>query len=251
MAYSAVWHTQVEDRPGQRSLDWQCHAGTPPPASSLLYRHAHFWERSRCSAKTRLTATSLWGWRTDTANRLPLSLARSFLNPGQIVQANVMAFKIPWTRENRIGLWGDNFQLRKDLLAVSTSEPVKSSFEFVLTPRSRVPTHPRTYPREAPIRTLRHSRITSQCSWAAEAASAVAARAPPRVNRSWQVIAEVNGCLVMHMPNANQSGDSLFYGGGARWTLLASHRFSPFAQFMFGRQKSHAGNRQSASYVSS
>ena len=30
---------------------------------------------------------------------------------------------------------------------------------------------------------------------------------------------------------------SLFYGGGFRWTPMASRRFSPFAQFIFGGRK--------------
>ena len=33
------------------------------------------------------------------------------------------------------------------------------------------------------------------------------------------------------------SADSLFYGGGVRWTPLAAHRFSPFAQILFGGRK--------------
>jgi hypothetical protein len=52
-----------------------------------------------------------------------------------------------------------------------------------------------------------------------------------------QVITEVSGCLIMGMPSANQSGDSLFYGGGVRWTPMAAHRFSPFLQVMFGGKK--------------
>lgn len=51
------------------------------------------------------------------------------------------------------------------------------------------------------------------------------------------MVAELSGCLIMHMPAANQSGDSLFYGGGARWTPLASHRISPYAQLLVGGAK--------------
>ena len=58
-----------------------------------------------------------------------------------------------------------------------------------------------------------------------------------RVNPKLQVITEVSGCLVMHMPQSNYSADSLFYGGGIRWTPMANRRFSPFAQFMFGGRK--------------
>jgi hypothetical protein len=41
----------------------------------------------------------------------------------------------------------------------------------------------------------------------------------------------------MHQPAYNISGDSLFYGGGFRYAPFASHRFSPFGQFMFGGRK--------------
>jgi hypothetical protein len=41
----------------------------------------------------------------------------------------------------------------------------------------------------------------------------------------------------MNMPHSNYSADSLFYGGGFRWTPMAAKRFSPFAQFLFGGRK--------------
>ena len=41
----------------------------------------------------------------------------------------------------------------------------------------------------------------------------------------------------MGMPAYNQSGDSLFYGAGVRWTPLASHRWSPFTEVLFGGRK--------------
>jgi hypothetical protein len=41
----------------------------------------------------------------------------------------------------------------------------------------------------------------------------------------------------MHQYAYNVSADSLFYGGGFRWTPRAARRFSPFGQFMFGGRK--------------
>ena len=58
-----------------------------------------------------------------------------------------------------------------------------------------------------------------------------------RINPNLQVIAEVSGYLIMHQPQYNYSADSLFYGGGFRWTPMAARRFSPFGQFMFGGRK--------------
>jgi hypothetical protein len=58
-----------------------------------------------------------------------------------------------------------------------------------------------------------------------------------RVSPTMQVITEVSGCLIMHQYPYNVSADSLFYGGGIRWTPMAARRFSPFTQFMFGGRK--------------
>src|SRR6266566_9934863 len=54
---------------------------------------------------------------------------------------------------------------------------------------------------------------------------------------SLQIVVEVNGCLVMAFPKYNESGDSLFYGAGPRWTPRASHRLSPYMEFLFGGRK--------------
>lgn len=41
----------------------------------------------------------------------------------------------------------------------------------------------------------------------------------------------------MGMPAYNESGDSLFFGSGLRWTPLATHRLSPFVEVLFGGRK--------------
>lgn len=58
-----------------------------------------------------------------------------------------------------------------------------------------------------------------------------------RINPQLQVIALVDGCLIMHQPAYNISGDSLFYGGGVRRTPPASHRWSPYTQVVFGGRR--------------
>ena len=58
-----------------------------------------------------------------------------------------------------------------------------------------------------------------------------------RISPKFQVVAEVNGCLIMHQPAYNMSADSLSYSGGIRWTPLAAHRFSPYMQLKFGGRK--------------
>ena len=57
-----------------------------------------------------------------------------------------------------------------------------------------------------------------------------------RINPALQVVAEVNGCLVINMPK-NQSGDSTMFAAGPRWTPRATRRISPFAELMFGGRR--------------
>jgi hypothetical protein len=171
------------------------------------------------------------GLENRTANRTFLILARSFLNPGRSF-ANLMAFQVPWHRETRIGLFGQNFQIRKELLA-NNKKTGERPFEYVHAENGNNET--RSYPKEAPIELTAfpvfetflgsHSCIGGGGSGAA------------RINTQFQVVAEVSGCLIMHMPQSNQSGDSLFYGGGLRWTPRAASRVSPYLQVMFGGKK--------------
>ena len=231
MAYSAVWHTQWKIGPMSEASIGNVMLHASPGFITLT--DTPTLGAVEMMGEDALDRYLIMGLENHTANRPLLSLVRSFLNPGRSF-ANVMAFKIPWTRENRIGLWGDNFELRKELLA-DYKRTGEKAFEF--TPRSVFETStetPRTYPREAPIELTAFPYYQSiggkSCVGGGGSGAA-------RVNSSWQVIAEVSGCLIMGMPAANQSGDSLFYGGGARWTPLAAHRFSPFVEVMFGGTK--------------
>jgi hypothetical protein len=176
----------------------------------------------------------LMGLENRTANRTLISLARSFLNPGRAF-ANVMAFKVPWHRDTRIGIWGENYKLRQELIA-EYKRTGEKPFEFVSRKSLAASTEsPRTYPLEAPMELTAfpyYETFLGGGSCVGGGGSGAA-----RVNPSWQVVAQVSGCLIMHMPQSNQSGDSLFYGGGARWTPHAAHRISPYAEFLFGGRK--------------
>ena len=232
MAYSAVWHTLWKIGPiSEASLgNVMLHASpgfitlTDTPTLGTV---AMIGE----DAADRYL---LMGLENRTANRPLISLARSFLNPGRAF-ANVMAFKVPWHRDTRIGIWGANYKLRQDLLA-EYKRTGEKPFEFVSRKSLEASTEsPRTYPLEGPIELTAFPYYETflgggSCVGGGGSGSA-------RVNPSWQVIAEVSGCLIMHMPQSNQSGDSLFYGGGARWTPHAAHRISPYAEFLFGGRK--------------
>jgi len=158
-------------------------------------------------------------------------LARSFLNPGRSF-ANMMAFRVPRHRENRIGLFGRNFLIQKELLG-DYRKTGEKAFEYVRP--AQTGTGPRALPKEATIELTAFPLFETflgggSCIGGGSSGAA-------RMNPQLQVVAEVRGCLIMLMPAANQSGDSLFYGGGLRWTPRAAHRFSPYLQIMFGGKK--------------
>jgi len=227
MAYSAVWHTQWKIGPASEASlgNVMLHASpgfitltdTPTLGTVAMF------------AEDTADRYLLMGLENRTANRGLIMLARSFLNPGRTF-ANMMAFQVPWHRETRMGLFGENFKTRQKLLAeykVTGQRP----FEYVrLEPKSPE----RTLPKEAPIELTAfplyeyvagHNCIGGGGSGAA------------RINPHFQVIAEVSGCLIMNMSSSNQSADSLFYGGGVRWTPRASRPFSPYMQVTFGGNK--------------
>jgi hypothetical protein len=232
LAYSAVWHTQWKIGPISEASIGNVMLHASPGFITLT--DTPTLGTVEMIAEDAADRYLIMGLENHTANRPLLALVRSFLNPGRSF-ANVMAFKIPWTRENRMGLWGDNFQLRKELLA-DYKRTGEKPFEFTprmpLEPSGQSP-HPR--PLEASIELTAFPYFESFLGGGTCVGGGGSGAA--RVNPSWQVITEVSGCLIMHMLEMNQSGDSLFYGGGARWTPHAAHRFSPFAQFMFGGRK--------------
>ena len=122
--------------------------------------------------------------------------------------ANMMAFRVPWHRENRIGLFGRNFLIRRS--SANSETTGERAFEYVRPANTE--TRPRVLPKEAAIELSAFPLFETflrggSCIGGGGSGAA-------RVNPHLQVIAEVSGCLIMHMPTANQSGDSLFYGGG-------------------------------------
>jgi hypothetical protein len=86
------------------------------------------------------------GLENRTSNRILLVLTRSFLNPSRTV-ANLMAFKEPWYRQTRIGLFRENYLLRNHVLKEHGGGRPKP-FEFV---RNTSDEDKRQFPLETPI----------------------------------------------------------------------------------------------------
>jgi hypothetical protein len=176
----------------------------------------------------------LRGLENRTNNRTLIILSRSFLNPSRTF-ANLMAFRVPWARDTRLNLFRANYELRKRLLEDYRNGQGPKPFQFVRNSEASGIELKRNYPREAPIELTAfpyYERFLDGRNCVGGGGSGAA-----RVNAHLQVITEVSGCLIMGMPQSNYSADSLFYGGGARWTPAAAHRVSPYAQFMFGGRK--------------
>jgi hypothetical protein len=148
----------------------------------------------------------------------------------------MMAFRPPWVRDTRLNLFGANYEVRKTLLEDYKNGLGEKPFVYVKDawkPAGVEFTHPR--PKEADIELAAFSYYESFLGGGSCIGGGGSGAA--RVNPQLQVITEVSGCLIMHQPSYNISGDSLFYGGGFRYTPLAAHRFSPFGQFQFGGRK--------------
>jgi len=228
LAYSAVWHTQWKIGPASEASIGNVMLHASPGFITLA--DTPTLGTVEMIGEDAADRYLIMGLENRTTNRVLIALTRSFLNPGRSF-ANVMAFKMPWRREDRIGLGGEEYRVRKELVAEYKAGGEKP-FEYVRLPQ---PEDDREYPKEADIELTAFPVYETfpghggSCVGGGSGAS--------RVNPSLQLVGEVSGCLIMHMPAANQSADSLFYGGGLRWTPLADHRISPFVQVMFGGEK--------------
>ncbi len=233
MAYSAVWHTQWKIGP----LSEDSIANVMLHASPGFITLVDTPTLGFCTmlAEDAADRYLIMGLENRTNNRAMIILARSFLNPGRTF-ANIMAFHPPWVRDTRLNLFGDNYEIRKQLLEDYRNGDGEKPFQFVKNewmPAGVEFNHP--HPKEADIELAAfpyYETFLGGGSCIGGGGSGAA-----RVNPSLQVVTEVSGCLIMHMPQYNISADSIFYGGGLRWTPLAAHRFSPYTQFMFGGRK--------------
>jgi hypothetical protein len=233
MAYSAVWHTQWKIGP----LSEDSIANVMLHASPGFITLVDTPTLGFCTmlAEDAADRYLIMGLENRTTNRAVIILARSFLNPGRTF-ANIMAFRAPWVRDTRLNLFGTNYEIRKQLMEDYRDGSGEKPFQF--TKNAWMPagvefSHPR--PKEADIELTAFPYYESFLGGGSCIGGGGSGAA--RVNPKLQVITEVSGCLIMNMPQSNISADSIFYGGGLRWTPMAAHRFSPFGQFQFGGRK--------------
>ena len=233
MAYSAVWHTQWKIGP----LSEDSIANVMLHASPGFITLVDTPTLGFCTmlAEDAADRYLIMGLENRTNNRAIIILARSFLNPGRTF-ANMMAFRAPWVRDTRLNLFRENYKIRKQLFDDYRHGGGDKPFQFVKSPWAEPGIEfTRTHPKEADIELTAfpyYETFLGGGSCIGGGGSGAA-----RINPKFQVITEVSGCLITNMRQSNVSADSLFYGGGFRWTPMAAHRFSPYTQFMFGGRK--------------
>ncbi|MGA7409517.1 MAG: hypothetical protein WBW33_03465, partial [Bryobacteraceae bacterium] len=170
------------------------------------------------------------GLENRSTNGTLIILARTFLNPGRSF-ANVMAFKKPWYRATRMGLENDyDFLIRRELVADYKAGVGPKLFEFVKRPE--VSPHS-----ESNVAAIELAAYANYERFSGRNCMGGGGSGAARINTAWQIVTEVNGCLIMGFPVSTESGDSLFYGGGPRWTPRASHKVSPYLEFLVGGRK--------------
>jgi len=233
MAYGAIWHTQWKIGPASEASIGNVMLHASPGFITLVDTPTLGF----CTmlAEDAADRYLIMGLENRTTNRAVIILARSFLNPGRTF-ANMMAFRPPWVRETRLNLFGDNYEIRKMLVEEYKNGEGEKPFVFVKDawkPEGVEFTHPHS--KEADIELTAFPYYETFLGGGSCVGGGGTGAA--RVNPNLQVITEISGCLIMHQPYYNYSADSLFYGGGFRWTPLAAHRFSPFGQFLFGGRK--------------
>lgn len=232
MAYSAVWHTQWKIGPVSEASIGNVMLHASPGFITLVDTPTLGF----CTmlAEDAADRYLIMGLENRTTNRAIIILARSFLNPGRTF-GNIMAFRPPWVRDTRMNLF-ENYDIRKQLVEDYKNGSGDKPFVFVKNawmPEGVEFSHP--HPKEADIELAAFPYYESFLGGGSCIGGGGSGAA--RVNPKWQVVTEVNGCLIMHMPYYNYSADSLFYGGGLRWTPMADKKFSPYAQLLFGGRK--------------
>lgn len=151
-------------------------------------------------------------------------LVRGALNPSRSF-ANAMRLKVPWARDDRPGvlspLLSSYLADRRAGAAARRQDPPKelegpygiSSFELSTLFR--------------PV--LFTGGTAGTCvGGGGEAAF--------RLTPSWQLVADVSGCMLNGL-GPNQSGDTLSYVFGPRWSARPTARLNPYAHFLFGGLK--------------
>jgi len=147
------------------------------------------------------------------------------LNPTRSF-ANMMALKLPWTRETRPSPWSGELQgfldaQKSGLIQRPTYDAPSIDGEFGVASGEIVV--------NARAEALEMDGEMVPCVGGG-------AEADFRMNPEWQLVADVSGCKLLGL-DKRWSGDTLTYMAGPRWTPRSSSRWSPYAQVLLGGMK--------------
>ena len=157
-----------------------------------------------------------------TSNTWARLLVRGGLNPARSM-ANILAFRVPWHRDNRPGVL--SAQLR-DLEFMESLGEHHTAFREVSPP-----------PGVAPFEFNLTAGVKAYLGDArAEPCVGGGASGALRLASQWQFVVDVSGCKLLGLEN-NLSGDALSYLAGTRWTRHPSGRWTPHAEVLIGGTK--------------
>jgi len=151
-----------------------------------------------------------------------LLFVRSGLNPSRSM-ANVLAFKVPWHRDNRPGVLSNELQGSK---LISTLRERNTVYQPVSPPPGVAPFD---FNLTTKVKTYLGERPGDACVGGGGSAGI-------RMAAQWQFIVDVSGCKLVGL-ETNLSGDSLTYLAGVRWVPQSSNRWTPHAAVLVGGTK--------------
>lgn len=158
-------------------------------------------------------------------NRYAKVLVRGWLNPARSF-ANMMAFKVPWHRDTRPGIFGD--------------DPDGEAVQWLLENRGTVdPGVPLGRDPDAVLAPVEVNVLFEPYNYSGTGGTACyggSGSAGFRIGQRWQALLDVGGCKLQDL-DANRSGDSLHYLTGLRWVPGAAGRWSFGIHVLAGGEK--------------
>jgi len=170
-----------------------------------------------------------------TSNPWLILAARSLGNPARSF-ATLMSLRFGWNRENRPGLFGEYHIRRKELVGEYKKGLINAPYgshtreEKLAMNKAVEAPHPKEAPIELQAYALYESFLNGRTCLGGGGQGAA------RITPTWQLVSEVNGCMIINTPKY-ESADSVTFSAGPRWTPRAAHRFSPFVQTLFGGRR--------------
>ena len=149
-------------------------------------------------------------------------LVRSGLNPARSM-ANVVAFRLPWHRDNRPGVLSNELH---DWKLIESLRERNTAYQPVAPPPGVAPFD---FNLATKVKTYLGEKHGDPCFGGGGAAGL-------RLATEWQFVVDVSGCKMLGL-ETNLSGDSLTYLAGLRWVPQSASRWTPHAAVLVGGTK--------------